>query len=54
MTHSEMLAHAGSNESQDSQAILEAYRAEFGVGAVRSQCSTTTLTLGFATSAAGH
>ncbi|KAJ4322201.1 radiation sensitive protein rad9 [Fusarium piperis] len=29
-----MLAHAGSNESQDSQAILEAYRAEFGVGAL--------------------
>ncbi|WAO94121.1 BRCT domain-containing protein [Fusarium falciforme] len=36
MTHSEMLAHAGSNESQDSQAILEAYRAEFGVGALSS------------------
>lgn len=54
MTDSKMLAHAGSNESQDSQAILEAYRAEFGVAAVRSQCSTTALTLGFATSAAGH
>ncbi|RSL64125.1 hypothetical protein CEP53_004214 [Fusarium sp. AF-6] len=31
-----MLAQAGSNESQDSQAILEAYRAEFGVGALSS------------------
>ncbi|KAI8714660.1 BRCT domain-containing protein [Fusarium sp. LHS14.1] len=36
MTHSKMLAHAGSNGSQDSQAILEAYRAEFGVGALSS------------------
>ncbi|KAM0434072.1 hypothetical protein ACHAPT_004017 [Fusarium lateritium] len=29
-----MLAQAGSSESQDSQAILEAYRAEFGVAAL--------------------
>ncbi|KAF4984250.1 hypothetical protein FZEAL_538 [Fusarium zealandicum] len=36
MIHSEMLAQAGSNESQDSQAIFEAYRAEFGVGAIPS------------------
>ncbi|KAF4470529.1 DNA damage checkpoint [Fusarium albosuccineum] len=48
MTQSEMLAQAGSNESQDSQAILEAYRAEFGVTAVRSQCSHLTAALGFA------
>ncbi|KAF5026607.1 hypothetical protein F66182_1280 [Fusarium sp. NRRL 66182] len=30
MTNSQMLAQSGSNESQDSQAILDAYRAEFG------------------------
>ncbi|KAG5660742.1 hypothetical protein KAF25_003348 [Fusarium avenaceum] len=36
MTDSQMLAQAGSNESQDSQAILEAYRAEFGVGTLSS------------------
>ncbi|KAM0343667.1 hypothetical protein ACHAPU_008258 [Fusarium lateritium] len=36
MTDSQMLAQAGSNESQDSQAILEAYRAEFGVGMLSS------------------
>ncbi|KAM5344999.1 hypothetical protein ACJ41O_010861 [Fusarium nematophilum] len=34
MTDSQTLAQAGSNESQDSQAILEAYRAEFGVPAL--------------------
>lgn len=39
MTDSQMLAQAGSNETQDSQPIFEAYRAEFGVGTVRSQCS---------------
>ncbi|KAF4445438.1 hypothetical protein F53441_10819 [Fusarium austroafricanum] len=36
MTGSQMLAHAGSNESQDSQAMIEAYRAEFGVGTLSS------------------
>ncbi|KAF4987351.1 hypothetical protein FGRMN_10412 [Fusarium graminum] len=36
MTDSQMLAQVGSNESQDSQAILEAYRAEFGVGTLSS------------------
>lgn len=39
MTDSQMLAQAGSNETQDSQPIFEAYRAEFGVGTVRNQCS---------------
>lgn len=39
MQDSQMLAPAGSNETQDSQPIFEAYRAEFGVGTVRSQCS---------------
>lgn len=32
------MAVAGNNDSQDSQAILEAYRAEFGAETVRSQC----------------
>ncbi|KAF9767822.1 hypothetical protein IL306_014950 [Fusarium sp. DS 682] len=32
MTDSQMLAQAGSNETQDSQPIFEAYRAEFGAG----------------------
>ncbi|KAM0561934.1 hypothetical protein ACHAPJ_003105 [Fusarium lateritium] len=36
MTDSQMLAQAGSIESQDSQAIIEAYRAEFGVGTLSS------------------
>lgn len=48
MTDSQMLAQAGSNESQDSQAILEAYRAEFGVGTVRKQCNSHIFTLGVA------
>ncbi|RBR13175.1 uncharacterized protein FIESC28_08361 [Fusarium coffeatum] len=33
------LLQAGSNESQDSQAIIEAYRAEFGVGTLSSSPS---------------
>ncbi|KAI1039882.1 hypothetical protein LB505_007124 [Fusarium chuoi] len=36
MTDSQMLAQAGSNETQDSQPIFEAYRAEFGVGTLSS------------------
>jgi hypothetical protein len=48
MTDSQMLAQAGGSESQDSQAILEAYRAEFGVSMVRKQCSSDVFTLGFA------
>ncbi|KAI5461529.1 hypothetical protein BGZ63DRAFT_424412 [Mariannaea sp. PMI_226] len=31
MTQSQPIAHAGSNEAEDSQAILEAYAAEFGL-----------------------
>ncbi|KAF5709717.1 DNA damage checkpoint protein [Fusarium mundagurra] len=36
MTDSQMLAQTGSNETQDSQPIFEAYRAEFGVGTLSS------------------
>ncbi|KAF5622482.1 DNA damage checkpoint protein [Fusarium sp. NRRL 52700] len=36
MTDSQILAQAGSNETQDSQPIFEAYRAEFGVGTLSS------------------
>ncbi|KAG7418101.1 hypothetical protein Forpe1208_v004851 [Fusarium oxysporum f. sp. rapae] len=39
MTDSRMLAQAGSNETQDSQPIFEAYRAEFGVGTIHSPTS---------------
>ena len=38
MTGSQSLVQAGSVDSQDSQAILDAYTAEFGVATVRSQC----------------
>ncbi|KAH8733794.1 hypothetical protein BGZ61DRAFT_445269 [Ilyonectria robusta] len=37
MAGSQSLVQAG-DDSQDSQAILEAYTAEFGVATVRSQC----------------
>lgn len=36
LARAEKAALEGDNESQDSQAILEAYKAEFGVGTVRT------------------
>lgn len=41
LTEAQKNAIAGGNDSQDSQAILDAYKAEFGVETVCSPCLKT-------------